>query len=212
MLNPFSRNAARQASHNDVAPDGEDVLAGRRSSFSSGPDRGPRSEDELARFGYSGQDYPIYGQPHIADSQAEEPEPGWFGDAAQVSAYAFGYTTSMRPEESAVPGGHAGKGPKGYTRADARVLEDICDRLSEDDELDSSDISVRVTQGEVWLEGSVADRFSKRRAVDIAGSVRGVVDVHTSLKVHKGAMAELADKLVGGHGEHHGHHGSGTRG
>ena len=61
-------------------------------------------------------------------------------------------------------GGYSGKGPRGYTRSDDRVREDVCDRLSWDDEVDASDITVTVSQGEVTLEGNVPDRHSKRHA------------------------------------------------
>jgi len=41
-------------------------------------------------------------------------------------------------------GSHYGKGPKGYTRSDERIREDVCDRLSDDDEVDARDITVTV--------------------------------------------------------------------
>lgn len=108
--------------------------------------------------------------------------------------------------------GHAGKGPKGYVRSDERIREDICDRLSDDDEIDASEITVTVTKGEVRLEGSVADRYAKHRAEDIAESVSGVRDVSNHLRARKGLLRELGDKLSGeDHSEHRGHAGSGTR-
>src|SRR6187431_1632181 len=53
--------------------------------------------------------------------------------------------------------GNQGKGPKGYKRPDHRIREDVCDRLSDDDELDASEITVTVKDGEVTLEGTVND-------------------------------------------------------
>jgi len=108
-------------------------------------------------------------------------------------------------------GGHAGKGPRGYTRSDERIREDVCDRLSLDDELDASDIAVTVSKGEVTLEGSVPDRHSKRRAEDISDSVLGVNEVHNRLRSNKGLMEEVGDKLMGRNTETAGHAGSGTR-
>ncbi|HEX5101544.1 MAG TPA: BON domain-containing protein [Polyangiaceae bacterium] len=108
-------------------------------------------------------------------------------------------------------GGFSGKGPRGYTRSDERVREDVCDRLSWDDEVDASDIAVTVSEGEVTLEGSVPDRHSKRRAEDIAEDVMGVKDVHNRLKANKPLMKEVGDKLMGRETEEHGHTGSGTR-
>lgn len=178
----------------------------------------PRSERDLARYGYAGQGYRIYGEPRAStpprergpnpQRESEERQPGWFGAAS--SAYAFGYTTSLRPPER-VRGGHAGKGPKDYVRSDERIHEDVCDRLSDDDEVDASDIAVSVTDGDVVLQGTVVDRHEKRRAETIAFSVRGVIDVHNRLRVKKSLLRELGDRLTGDDAEHHGHQGSGTR-
>jgi osmotically-inducible protein OsmY len=109
-------------------------------------------------------------------------------------------------------GSHYGKGPKGYVRSDERIREDVCDRLSDDDEVDASEISVSVKDGEVTLEGSVTDRHSKHRAEDIAESVSGVRDVTNRLRAKKSFIREIGDKLSGGDElEHRGHTGSGTR-
>jgi hypothetical protein len=77
-------------------------------------------------------------------------------------------------------GGYAGLGPKGYTRTDERIREDVCDRLSWNDEVDATEISVSVQNGEVTLEGRVETRHMKRLAEDIAEDVSGVVDVHNT--------------------------------
>jgi hypothetical protein len=107
-------------------------------------------------------------------------------------------------------GGFAGKGPRGYTRSDERIREDVCDRLSADDEVDASDVTVTVTKAEVTLEGTVPDRHSKRRAEDVVESVTGVTEVHNRLRSNKGLVQEVGDKLMGRANES-GHAGSGTR-
>jgi hypothetical protein len=105
-----------------------------------------------------------------------------------------------------------GRGPKGYTRSDERIREDICDRLSDDDEVDARDITVTVKNAEVTLEGTINDRRSKHRAEDIAESVSGVKDVSNHLRARKGLFQELGDKISGDDdAEHHGHRGTGTR-
>jgi hypothetical protein len=107
--------------------------------------------------------------------------------------------------------GNYGKGPKGYVRSDERIREDVCDRLSDDDELDASDITVAVSNGEVRLEGSVLDRQSKHRAEDLAESVSGVRDITNNLRARKGLFREIGDKLSGeDRDDHRGHAGSGT--
>jgi Flp pilus assembly secretin CpaC len=59
----------------------------------------------------------------------------------------------------------------------------VNDRLSDDDNVDASDIEVSVSKGEVTLSGTVASRWEKRRAEDVAESVSGVKDVENRIKV-----------------------------
>jgi len=80
-------------------------------------------------------------------------------------------------------GPHGGKGPSGYIRLDGRILDDISDRLTDDDRLDASDIEVKVDAGEVTLNGHVASREDKRRAEDLAESVSGVKHLQNNLRV-----------------------------
>jgi hypothetical protein len=82
-----------------------------------------------------------------------------------------------------------GKGPKGYTRSDERIREEICERLSEG-YLDASDIEVVVQDGEVTLTGSIADRRTKRLAEELADGVRGVKDIENRLKLRSSGPAE----------------------
>lgn len=77
-----------------------------------------------------------------------------------------------------------GRGPKGYQRTDARIYEDVCDRLSHAD-VDAENIEVMVSNGEVTLAGSVHDRWDKRQAEDLAEDVSGVRDVHNNIRVHR---------------------------
>jgi len=85
--------------------------------------------------------------------------------------------------DSARPGGFRGRGPRGYHRSDERVREDVCEALTDNDELDASDLDVGVSSGEVTLSGLVDDRRSKRLAEDVASSCRGVKDVHNLLRI-----------------------------
>ena len=110
-----------------------------------------------------------------------------------------------------VPRGYAGRGPKGYVRTDERIREDVCDRLSASDEVDATDISVRVENGEVTLEGSVETRHMKRLAEDIAEDVSGVSDVHNTIRVQKPILTEIKEKLTGqAHQEHYANTGTKT--
>jgi hypothetical protein len=82
-------------------------------------------------------------------------------------------------------GQHRGKGPRGYHRSDERIQDDINERLSDEGNLDATDIEVKVQNGEVTLTGNVADKQSKRLAEDIAEEVSGVSNVENKIKVSK---------------------------
>jgi hypothetical protein len=78
---------------------------------------------------------------------------------------------------------HKGRGPRDYQRSDDRIREEICDRMTDDEVLDASDVTVDVKQGEVLLGGSVTSREQKRRAEDVAERVSGVRDVTNQLRI-----------------------------
>ena len=78
---------------------------------------------------------------------------------------------------------HRGKGPKGYRRSDARIREDVNDRLADDPSVDASDIEVTVKDAEVTLTGHVTDRFEKRRAEDCVENASGVTHVQNNLRI-----------------------------
>ncbi|WP_313138125.1 BON domain-containing protein, partial [Paracoccus jeotgali] len=80
-------------------------------------------------------------------------------------------------------GEHRGKGPKGYTRSDDRLREDVSDRLMHDGQVDASDIEVSVKDGEVTLKGTVDSRQAKRRAEDCVEDCPGVQQVQNMLRV-----------------------------
>ena len=81
-------------------------------------------------------------------------------------------------------GSFAGRGPKNYKRSDERIEEDVCERLTENAELDASDIEVQVQNGEVTLSGTVEHRYFKKLAEHIAESVSGVQDVHNQIRIN----------------------------
>ena len=74
---------------------------------------------------------------------------------------------------------------QGYQRPDERILEDVSDRLTDDPHVDASEIEVRVENREVTLNGTVASRFEKRHAEDVAESVPGVAHVQNNLRVQQ---------------------------
>jgi osmotically-inducible protein OsmY len=109
-----------------------------------------------------------------------------FGDAGSGSAgdERGGSGTSGRSDYAGnLMAAHRGRGPKGYTRSDDRIREDVCDRLTDDPHIDASEIDVRVAQGEVTLSGTVIDRTAKRYAEDLAERIGGVRHVQNNLRV-----------------------------
>jgi hypothetical protein len=82
-----------------------------------------------------------------------------------------------------VPGPFTGIGPSGYHPSDERIQENICEILTRNGRIDSSNISVQVENGLVTLQGSVQYRPEKHLAEEIASAVGGVTDVDNRLRV-----------------------------
>lgn len=78
-----------------------------------------------------------------------------------------------------------GVGPRGYSRQDSRILEDVNDVLTRDREIDASEIDVNIESGVVTLTGKVEDRKTKRYAGHIIENISGVRDVQNLLEFDK---------------------------
>jgi osmotically-inducible protein OsmY len=102
--------------------------------------------------------------------RASDEVASWFGDRQ----------AERRREEDQF----RGRGPKGYTRSDDRIREDVSDRLTDDPFVDASEIEVMVSGSEVTLTGFVASREQRRRAEDAAERVSGVVHVQNNIRIH----------------------------
>jgi osmotically-inducible protein OsmY len=118
------------------------------------------------------------------------------------SAFANREQSGQSYNSGSTYGEHRGKGPKGYQRSDERIQENINDQLTDDHELDASNIEVKVEQGEVSLSGSVANRESKRRAEDIAESVSGVKNVENRIKIASESSESKSNGSTHGKSEH----------
>ena len=79
----------------------------------------------------------------------------------------------------------ARRGPKGYKRSDERIREDVCDRLSEHPIIDSSDVEIKVQNGEVTLTGTVTERRHKHLIEQVAEAISGVQDVTNQIRVKR---------------------------
>lgn len=91
----------------------------------------------------------------------------------------------QRQDPPARSGGWRGVGPKGYRRADARITEDLCEQLMHDDAVDARELTVRVEDGVVTLEGTVDQRWVKYRVEDLAERCAGVLDVDNRVRVRR---------------------------
>jgi hypothetical protein len=119
---------------------------------------------------------------------SDQPSAGWSGQDYRWRAY------GDRPRQS-----FTGRGPKDYQRSDERIREEVSDRLTDDDRIDASEISVQVRAGEVTLSGTVADREQKRRAEDLVESVSGVKETINNIRVTKGQEGQM-DSVSRGQG------------
>jgi hypothetical protein len=91
-------------------------------------------------------------------------------------------------------GGHRGKGPLSYQRADDRIRDAVCEVLTDDDRVDATNIEVTVKSGEVTLSGTVEDRYQKRCAEDVVESVSGVKDIQNQIRVAGDRRMEPGDR------------------
>jgi osmotically-inducible protein OsmY len=98
---------------------------------------------------------------------------------------------------------HRGRGPRGWRRPDARIEEEVNERLTDDPHLDASAIEVGVQDGEVTLLGTVESRSARRRAEDTAEQVRGVSYVQNNLRArdpfYHAADREAPPETLTGH-------------
>lgn len=131
--------------------------------------------------GMRGQHGGMYGQPEggrgfeQAYGLGREPGRGWMSEGQSHRSWQG-------------QGTFAGRGPRGYTRSDDRIREDVCDRLTDDALVDASNIEVSVSKCEVTLAGTIDSREAKRRAEDCAESVSGVRNVQNNLRVQPPEM------------------------
>ena len=81
---------------------------------------------------------------------------------------------------------YRGRGPRPRRRSDARIREELCERLLHHPEIDPSDVDVDVVgSGQVVLDGTVESLGVKRWIEDLAYAVPGVIDVLNHLRVDR---------------------------
>lgn len=115
---------------------------------------------------------------------------GMDGDYAPASDFPPGYGAADRGGWGRLGGWRHGdnglarpRGPKGYKRSDETLLEDVCEHLMQLDDIDASDVEVRVENACVKLSGTVPERFMKYEIENIAATTLGVDDVTNDISV-----------------------------
>jgi osmotically-inducible protein OsmY len=160
-----------------------------RSGYEYGREDYDRDDDDrddrraYGARGYAGRDDDRGGS--WLDRAADQVR-SWFGgdDADDDDRGRRGPREEFRARGGRGEGKFRGRGPKNYRRPDERVREEVCDRLTDNEWLDASDVEVSVVAGEVILTGMVDSRYAKRLAENVAESVGGVLNVQNNLRVH----------------------------
>lgn len=160
-----------------------------------GPDWGDhhgRYQTRNAGYGWSGE-YPTdYGYGRDRDqgrgygrNAGRNPDRDFWDRASDEVASWFGDDEAEQRRRMDERQDHRGRGPKGYTRSDDRIREDVSDALSDDPMVDASEITVRVSSSEVTLDGTVHSRAAKHRAEHCAERISGVNHVQNNLRVQE---------------------------
>jgi osmotically-inducible protein OsmY len=101
--------------------------------------------------------------------------------AGSTMGYDEGRASSTTVECGNGRGPFAGRGPRGFRRADQRILLGVCQLLEDHPDLDASAVEVSVESGEVTLAGSVPDERSAQIAETCSRTVPGVLGVRSWL-------------------------------
>lgn len=129
-----------------------------------------------------------YGRGDYGEHRGRGNEGWWDRMTDEVSSWFGGDDRDENERES-----RRGRGPRGYTRSDDRIKEDINDRLTDHYVIDASEIEVEVNGGEVVLSGTVDSRYEKRLAEDIAEAVSGVHNVENRIRINRGSMGTMSN-------------------
>lgn len=164
-------------------PQSRDRALGNRGADESGARRGRGSYDPDYYYPDDRRERRVRDRDYYAAGNNDDRNMTFDRANGEVSAWLDGRDAVVRRQTDA---NHRGRGPRNYVRSDDRIRDDINDRLSEDPDIDASDMEVSVAEGEVTLTGTVTERFAKRHAEDIAESITGVRHVQNNLRV-KGA-------------------------
>jgi osmotically-inducible protein OsmY len=174
---------------------------GNERGYGNDYNRQGRNDDMNRNFGnsdynrsgnsrYSGNDYGRSNEYFGRENYRNDNDRNWWDKTTdEVSSWFGDDEAERRRRMDKMSGPHRGKGPKGFTRSDEKIRDDVNDKLYHDPFVDASDIDVTVSGGDVTLTGTVDSKETKRRAEDLAEEVIGVNNVSNNLKVNKSSFS-----------------------
>jgi osmotically-inducible protein OsmY len=198
----FGRESGRGPRYGGERFGAEEMFGQERGQGYSGSGSAQSGSPTQGWGGYRGRrenqsDYSIFqGEQYGMGSRGQEGQGGrgsmYGGDGSHGGAPwsgAGGYGGSSQqggsPWRSGSEQGFRGKGPKGFTRSDERLKEVICESLTDDNDVDASEISVDVKDGKVTLTGTVSERRQKYLIEESVEETGGVKEVDNQLRVRK---------------------------
>jgi osmotically-inducible protein OsmY len=119
-------------------------------------------------------------EPQSTETRAPYPDTAIADDAAKFRTVKE-HSEKLNPAQK----NHTGKGPRGWSRSDQMIQEDVCERLKANPRVDATDIEVRVHDGMVTLTGEVVNRQTKREAELCLDHIPGIRDVENQLRFNK---------------------------
>ena len=173
----------------DATPSVTDLTERRNNRGQSGVQAGGRGpgayRGPVTRGGNDGQwgDFDRGGRSSSGSGVSQDSDRGYVTQAPQDPRAQRYEGLQQRWSAGQSRGPHAGKGPKGFVRADERISELVHEALTDHEHIDASNISVTVKDGEVTLTGNVDNRNAKLQAEDLVATVNGVKEIHNQIRV-----------------------------
>ncbi len=120
------------------------------------------------------------------DQFNDDYDPTYYSEYGHREPYQHGgqknrWTDDIRSESSRE--GYYGRGPKGYQRSQSRIEEEASELLSQNRELDASEICVSVKGRCLYLTGEVESRHAKRLAEYLVEDISGIDDVQNKIRI-----------------------------
>jgi hypothetical protein len=110
---------------------------------------------------------------------------GLYRETPRPEGLSYPYIYDLREEEETQPlESHSQSRPPKNKRPDMRIVDEVCEKLTADPDVDATEIEVDVQVGIVTLSGSVPSRQMKKLAERCLDTIRGVLDIQNNLRVH----------------------------